>query len=449
MNTRTGRRLVTRAVVGASALSLVLLAGCSAPGADGSASGQDEDREISTELTSEDVELDFYIETGFPIAQELADEFTEQHPNITFNIRSDQFAVLTENASRVMAGDDAPDLIRLPQLVDPARDGLLLDLDPYFDAYGWDAFPESQLQQMRISDDARGSGSLYGMGIGYSVTGVYWNKAIGAQLGITEAPTTIDELEADMATAAAAGQQPIMQFNDIGGIAFPFQALYNQLADPTDIADWTFQQPGATIDNPEATEAMATIQEWADAGYFPADANSLDYTTMMGRFSGGEGLFMFNGDWESANLAESMGDDVGFFLMPGTEAGAAPVAMGAPNSYTIPAKAEHPDEAAFFLNWLHTDETARSIIVNSSGANPGGPTDLEIPEAANPLTEQTLAAGATVGSDGTLVDFVANATAGIYAGSIRPELQSLIDDRTTPEDAVAAIQAAYEDEVGS
>ena len=108
MNTRTGRRLVTQAIVGASALSLVLLAGCSAPGADNAAGGQDEDREISTELTSEDVELDFYIETGFPIAQELADEFTKQHPNITFNIRSDQFAVLTENASRVMAGDDAP-----------------------------------------------------------------------------------------------------------------------------------------------------------------------------------------------------------------------------------------------------------------------------------------------------------------------------------------------------
>ncbi len=53
-----------------------------------------------------------------------------------------------------------------------------------------------------------------------------------------------------------------------------------------------------------------------------------------------------------------------------------------------------------------------------------------------------------MGADGTLVDFVANATAGIYAGTIRPQLQSLIDDRVTPEDAVAAIQAAYEDEVG-
>lgn len=449
MNTRTGRSLITRAAVGASVLSLAVLTACSAPGAGNTSAAQDDSREVSTDLTDQDVELDFYIETGFPIAQELADEFTEQHPNITFNIRSDQFAVLTENASRVMATDDAPDLIRLPTLVDPARDGLLADLDPYATAYGWDQFPDSQLQQMRISDDERGTGSLYGMGIGYSVTGVYYNKAIAAQLGITEAPTTIDELESDMATAKAAGQQPIMQFNDIGGIAFPFQALLNQLSDPQDVADWVFQAPGATIDTPAATEAMTTIQQWADAGYFTADANSLDYTTMMGRFSGGEGLFMFNGDWESANLSEKMGDDVGFFLMPGTEAGAAPVAMGAPNTYAVPAKAEHPDEAAYFLNWLHTDETARGIIVNSSGANPGGPTDLEVPEASNPLTQQTLAAGQTVGADGTLVDFVANATAGIYAGTIRPQLQSLIDDRVTPADAVAAIQAAYEDEVGS
>jgi raffinose/stachyose/melibiose transport system substrate-binding protein len=448
MSTRA-TRTATRTGAALSVLGLALVTACSAPGAENAPAAQDPERSVSAELTEEPVVLDMYLETGFPIAQELSEEFTRQHPNVTFNIRSDQFAVLTENASRVMASDDAPDLIRLPTLVDPARDGLLTDLDPYYDAFGWDSFPASQLAQMRITDEARGDGPLYGMGIGYSVTGVYYNKTIAAQIGMTETPTTIDELEAAMAAAKAAGAQPIMQFNDIGGIAFPFQAVLNQLADPQAIADWVYQEPGASIDTPEATEAMTTVQDWAKAGYFPSDANSLDYTTMVGRFTQGDGLFMFDGDWESANLGTTMGDDVGFFLMPGEEAGAAPVAMGAPNTYAIPAKAEHPDEAAYFLDWLHTDEKARDLIVNSSGAAPGGPSDLPLPDVtANPLTAQTLAAAQTVGADGTLVDFVANATAGIYAGAIRPELQQLIDDRTTPAEAVAAIQSSYEDEVG-
>lgn len=441
--TTSGGRLVALAL----ALSLGAAA-CSAPGAD-QESTSEESRDVTSELTDEEVTLELYLETGFPVVEELGKEFTEQHPNITFDIRSDQFATLTENASRVMASDDAPDLIRLPQVVDAASDGLLLDLDPYFDAYGWDEFPASQLEQLRVSEDGtRGSGPLYAMGVGYSVTGVYYNKAIAEEIGMTEPPSTIEELEQAMADAAEAGEQPIMQFNDIGGVAFPFQALLNQYADPAQTADWIFQKPGSTIDGEPAVRAAEKIAEWADNGWFPDDANSLDYTTMVGRFVEGDGLFMFNGDWESGNLGEQMGDDVGFFLMPTEEDGGDPVAMGAPNTYVVPAKAEHPDEIAYFLNWIHTDEAARQIVVDG-GAAPGGPPYLPIPEASNPLTEQTLAGAATIGESGVLVDFVANATSGIYANAIRPELQKLLDGRTTPEEAVAAIQQTYEDELGS
>lgn len=434
-----------------AALTAVLSFGvvaCGAPGADES-EAPTSSGEVSTELTDEDVTLELYLETGFPVVEELSKEFTKQHPNITFDVRSDQFATLTENASRVMASDDAPDLVRLPQVVDAATDGLLLDLDPYFDAYGWDEFPASQLEQLRVSEDGtRGSGPLYAMGVGYSVTGVYYNKSVAERIGMDEVPTTVADLEAAMADAKAAGEQPIMQFNDIGGVAFPFQALLNQYADPAETADWIFQKPGATIDTPAAVQAAEKIGDWAEQGYFPEDANSLDYTNMVGRFVKGEGLFMFNGDWESGNLGTSMGDDVGFFLMPTAEEGGTPVAMGAPNTYVVPAKSEHPDEMAYFLNWIHTDEKARQIVVDG-GAAPGGPPSLPIPAAPNPLTEQTLAAAATIGESGVLVDFVANATSGIYANAIRPELQSLLDGRTTAEDVTAALQATYEEELGS
>ncbi|MBM7507970.1 ABC-type glycerol-3-phosphate transport system substrate-binding protein [Nocardioides salarius] len=406
---------------------------------------------MTTELGEEPVTLELYLETGFPLVEELSKEFTEQYPQVSFDIRSDQFAALTENAPRVMASNDAPDLIRLPTIVDSARDGLLLNLDPYVDAYGWDEFPESQLEQMRVGEDGtRGSGSLYALGVGYSVTGVYYNKEIAARIGMDEPPATIDELEQAMADAKAAGEQPIMQFNDIGGVAFPYQALLNQMGDPGAIADWIFQKPGASIDTEAAVEAATHVGRWAEQGYFPADANSLDYTTMMGRFTEGTGLFMFNGDWESANLDESMGADVGFFLMPPVEEGNAPVAMGAPNTYAVPAKSDHRDEVAFFLDWIHTNEEARDILVNQGGAAPGGPASLPLPEVPDDsLVSQTLQGAQTIGESGVLVDFMANATSGIYAGSIRPELQRLLDGRTEPEAVPAALQQAYEEELDS
>ena len=71
------------------------------------------------------VVLNAYFETGFPLPTRLAEEFTKQFPNVTFDIKEDQFTNLMENSPRVLAGDNAPDLIRLPSISDLVVDGLL------------------------------------------------------------------------------------------------------------------------------------------------------------------------------------------------------------------------------------------------------------------------------------------------------------------------------------
>ena len=61
------------------------------------------------------VVLNSYFETGFPLPSKLAAEFTRQFPNVTFDIKEDQFANMMENSPRLLAEDNAPDLIRLPR----------------------------------------------------------------------------------------------------------------------------------------------------------------------------------------------------------------------------------------------------------------------------------------------------------------------------------------------
>lgn len=396
------------------------------------------------------VTLALYLETGFDLPDRLAAEFTRQFPNVTFDIRKDQFQVITENGPRVMASDNAPDLVRIPQLVGPAQDGLLLNLDPYYEELGWSGWSQSLLDQMRVgSDGIRGAGSLYGLGIGYNVTGVFYNKEQAAQIGMDAPPATIAEFDALLVAAAAEGLQPIMQFNDIGGIAFPYQALLNQYGDPAAVADWIYQRPGASFATPAADRAAEHVAAWGAAGYFPPDANALDYTSMMGRFTAGDGVFMFNGDWESANLDAAMGENVGFFLFPPEIAGDPFVAMSAPGTYVVPARAKNPDAMVCFLHWVHTDEAARRIIVETTGAAPGGPSDLPIPAVpADSVYEQTLEAHRTLGASGVAIDFIANATPGIYAGAFRPELQLLVAGRSDPGAFATAIQDAYARELG-
>ncbi|GFJ81163.1 ABC transporter substrate-binding protein [Phytohabitans houttuyneae] len=221
----TAKRLSRRGVVlAAPVMALVMAAAaCSAPGAEEPASGPASGT-VSTELGSEQITLEMYAETGFPLAKALADEFTKQHPNVKFNVREDQFTVIVENAPRVLASDSAPDIIRLPTMVDLVKDGLLKNLDPYFTAYGWDKFPASQLVQLRVAEGGRprGSGSLYAMGLGYSVTGVFYNKQLAQRVGMTQPPATVAEFEQLLAKAKAANVQPIMQFNkNTAGINFP------------------------------------------------------------------------------------------------------------------------------------------------------------------------------------------------------------------------------------
>ncbi|MEE6309507.1 extracellular solute-binding protein [Plantactinospora veratri] len=448
MSKRYPRR---RLMACASLLSAIAVtAACSAPGADPASQGGTA-APVSTALGTEQITLEMYAETGFPLAKALADEFTKQHPNVRFNVREDQFTVIVENAPRVLASDNAPDIIRLPTMVDLVKDGLLKNLDPYFTAYGWDTFPASQLVQLRVAEGGgpRGTGSLFGMGLGYSVTGVFYNKTLAERVGMTEPPKTVAEFEGLLARAKTAGVQPIMQFNkNTAGINFPHQALQNQYGDPAQIADWIFQKPGATFDTPAALKATQVIQRWAQAGYFPKDANALDYTAMMGEFQKGNGLFMFNGDWESGNLDKTMSGKVGFFLFPTESGGGNHVAMSAPNTFGVGAKAKHPDAAAFFLNWAHTNPRAREISVTVGGSHPGGPSDLALP-AAPPggVLAQTLAASQQLGAENGAVDFTANATGGIFAAAITPEMQKLVAGQQTPEGYVKAVQAEYEKEL--
>jgi raffinose/stachyose/melibiose transport system substrate-binding protein len=305
---------------------------------------------------------------------------------------------------------------------------------------------------MRVDGDGRrGNGPLYAMGLNQSMTGVFYNKALAAQIGMTEAPKTLAELDGFLQKAKDAGVTPMAQFNGgaTGGLAFPLQALMASYGDPSKINAWTFQQPDATIDTPENLLAAEHLDKWIKAGFFASDINSLDYSTMMSRFIGGESLMMFDGDWESGNLDTQMAGNAGFFLLPPVDAGGKVGAMSAPLTYGIAATAKHADCAAFFLDWIATNDQARTIGVEIGGSRPMGPSDAFMPAVdAKSVTAQTLAGGTTIGEDDGAMEFIANATGEIYAKSWTPELQKLVAGEQTPQGLLTTVQADYEAQIG-
>jgi raffinose/stachyose/melibiose transport system substrate-binding protein len=394
------------------------------------------------------VTLTGLFESGFQDIVSETKAFTKQYPSVKWKVTLDPFATITQNAPLVLGGPNPPDLIRLPILTGLVKDHLLKDLQPYFKAYHWNTWPASEWAQNRTTAGGVGigTGDPYAWGLNNQVTGVFYNKSLAAKIGMTSPPKTLAALEALFAKAKAAGITPIDVFNggSTGGLVFPLQQLMADYSSASVINDWVFGKPGATVDTPANVQAATVLQQWIKSGYFNSDANAVLYAQMMSDFTAGQAVFIFDGDWESGGFDTNQTGQVGFFPFPPLNAGGPVSAMSGPLQYGIAAKAKHAACTAYFLNWVSTNATARTINVKIGGSNPGGPANLPIPTVKpGSTTSQTLAAGLVVAKSNGDMDFIANANGSIYAEAWTPEVQKLFAGQETPAGLMTTVQADY------
>lgn len=442
--TPTGRRWRRLSVTALAAATAVVLAGCSAPGA---SSTQTTSSPISTDLGSKKVTVSILIDTpGVAGIKALGAEFTKQHPNVTFDVTGEAFTDLVTNVPRQLASGDVPDISRVV-LGNLVKDKLLTPLDAYAKAYGWDSWPQSQFASSRQNSagTVRGTGDLYAVGNGYGLTGVYYNKSILSKLG-GSVPATLDDFEALMKKAKAAGYTPLVTNGKDGGIAYPLENLAIDYGGVGTINDWVFNKPGANIDTAGMKQAASTIQAWGKAGWFSSSVNSLDTTSAPTEFAQGKSLFYTSGNWQAPGLVKSMGSNVGFMLFPSSSASDPQYAMSASESLAIPAKAAHKDAAAAFLDFIQTNAAARQITVDQFGLAPAGPSDASTPTASGAVEDTLTQFKKSVNGNG-LVDFLANATTSM-TNTVIPQTQLLVTSRTTPDAFAAKLQSDYTSQLG-
>ncbi|MFD7011466.1 ABC transporter substrate-binding protein [Rhodococcus jostii] len=429
----------------ACAAILPMVAACAPPGSGNTATAPTAPVSVNTDLGTDPTELTLYDGAGLKkIDEALIAAFTERHPNVTITTRYDPDEVQAVNAPRVLASENPPDIARIIALPAAVANHQLTALDPWADAYGWNALPAGQLAMYRVdADGVRGTGPQYTMASGFTLTGLYFNKDLANRIGMTSPPTTVEQFEQTLASAKTAGLVPIMAGNKSAQVTFLVQMMLNTALGKDTVNDWVFNAPGATLDTPAAVDATAVVADWAAKGYFPGDTNGTDATAAAGRFAAGEALFYASGNWDAATLQTKMGAGVGFVLPP-TRDGAPVLAMSDPvSNFAIPAGSDEKNAAAAFLDFLRSD-AARQVAVDA-GFAPSGIGEVPATEPGTLGAQIQAAFGRLVATDGQ-VQFVQNATNGM-SGTWLPQVQMLAAGRTTPGQMMAAVQSAYEQDL--
>ena len=305
--------------------------------------------------------------------------FHAKYPNVTIKRTSKSFDDYVATIKLAASAPDAPDVYQGNEgySVDAAlvQAGLIVPLDDYAKAYGWDTrFGSSAtLDVLRWSADGKTwtKGPLWGIAQKAEVLGVFYNKATFQKLGLS-LPTTFDEFQKTLASAKAGGVDPIVVGGldgwPLGHIFMMLQALYEP---PEKITNWTFAVPGSTFDDQGTQQAAQVMQDWATKGYFFKGFGGVGQDNAAARFAKGDGLYFFTGPWENGTFAP-MGSNVGWFTLPGTTAGTPSPTTGSLSlPYHISKASKHPDVGAAYIDFITSSEAAD--VVAGKGDLPAAP----------------------------------------------------------------------------
>lgn len=385
--------------------------------------------------------------TRLELVRSRATKFAAAHAGVAVNLTVRDFGSYPAQLKLALTSDEAPDVVigNLGWSLDGplVKAGLLRDLAPWATRYGWEKrFSAAALRQMRFTPDGRvfGQGALYGVPYAADVIGWFFSARKLEALHLAM-PRSLTELETALEAARAAGEVPIMLGNkpQWPGLHL-FYLLCGDLASEQEINGIVFGDRSITWNNAAFVASARKLAQWQTRGYVFAGANGLSPADANAKFARGTGVFLPGGTWNAVELAAAMGEDVGFFLAPPPQPGAAPRATGSVGyGWHITKASRQPDLAAEFIEFMTNEEFARLLAV--SGDLPAFDVPGAVPAHASRLATDIRNAWHDVLAKGTLLPYL-DFSAPNGAEVIYPTMQSILAGVVDPAQGLAAIEAS-------
>lgn len=253
-------RLATKSLVAAGAACTVMLAGCSS--SDGGGGGGSADGELSGEVTmwTYPVIADEAAHQAFWDEQVAA--FTEEHPDVTVKVEIYPWAGRDESLTTAIASQTAPDAVYLIPDQLATYQSSIEPIDDYLsDEHKDDLLPN-------VKDSITVDGQMLGSPILTSANPLVCDAAAFDAIGVTEYPTTWDDL---MDVAPALKEQGIYATNYWGSPEVTLNMTFYPLL--WQAGGDVFNEDGTEVafDSDAGVEALEYLVELNEGGYLEPD----------------------------------------------------------------------------------------------------------------------------------------------------------------------------------
>jgi arabinogalactan oligomer/maltooligosaccharide transport system substrate-binding protein len=409
------RSIIT--LVALATLITTILAGCCPPPAPPKPTEPAAPEPVNLVIWTKEGEAD----GGLQFVQSLADAYTADHPNVTFEIVNKDVETLREDFLTAGLAGSMPDLLwTVNDHAGPFTDAeLIMAVDDMFDL---SKYVESALAAVKLN------GKTWGVPIanGNHLMLLY-NKDL-----IETPPANTDELISMGKELTKDGQ---------------YGLVYNQ-TEPFWLVPWLGGFGGAvfaadgktpTLNTPEM---VATLQFLYDIKYtdpiIPAES---DYDGADTLFKEGKAAMIINGDWSLGGYKEALGDKLGVARIPMVSStGEWPHPYTSGVYFMLPDGLEGAklDAAKGFIEFV-TNEDNQVEMISKLNRLPALTAALSDPLITNDPILKGSADQMVVGTPMPTVSEMRCNWDGM-----KPEMQAVLADTKSPEDAAAAMQAAAE-----
>ncbi|TNM67339.1 sugar ABC transporter substrate-binding protein [Streptomyces sp. NP160] len=400
-------------LVAASLAAVVAASGCAISSDGGGGGGGDGDKTVLTFWS-------YYVGAQKTWLDGRVAAFEKANPDIDVQVVETVGDQQDQRLLASVATKTTPDLfinnivVDFPTLV---AGGVTADLTPYWEKYA-DAgqWPE----QAAWKND----GKVYNLLPFTNLLGMYYNKDVLAESGITEPPKTLDELQEDLATVKAGGKYEGLALSGAPTVEGAWLFAPQLLGEQVDYCTWADS-------GPKVSAAFDRLGSWTSAGYIPQAAATWDQNDSWQQFVTGRYAFAFNGNWQLGN-----GGDAAFqwgtAQYPAPTGGSSVVYPGG-EGFGIGETSKNKDLAWKFLQEAILSPEAGEQIFTTAGSIPvrsDAAQSSAIQDDANALPFATAAQ-----STGQWPNNPETATAQTALGTA---VSSVISGQATPADAAAS-----------